>query len=262
MTRLLRLLLPLSAVGICIAQSALMHKGKNAVSVRGVPQDVYYLPGGAADAERPCVVFLPGDGGWRGFAVTMAEQVAAWGYDVYGVDTKAYLQSFTGKATLKETEVMTDIRTVADAVRGKRRVALIGWSAGAGLMALAAAAPSKEAYIGLVSISLNDTNVLGWRFADNLTYLTGKQPDEPTFSALGYMSRIAPLPLVMLQSTKDEYIERDEANRLFSAAAEPKRFVLVPARNHRFDGAQPEFFRQFKQALEWTAAAGPKPLAP
>jgi pimeloyl-ACP methyl ester carboxylesterase len=223
-----------------------------------VQQSVYYFSGGAGALEHPCVVFLPGDGGWRGWAITVATQVAGWGYDLYGVDTKAYLESFTGKTTLKETDVMADIRTVAEAVRGRRRVALIGWSEGAGLVALAAATPSKGAYTGLITISLGDTNVLGWKFADNLTYLTGKQPDEPTFSALSYIPRIAPLPLVMLQSTKDEYIGRDEANRLFNAAAEPKRFVPVEAQNHRFDGAQPEFFRQLRQSLEWVASAGPK----
>ena len=197
-------------------------------------------------------------GGWRGFAITVATQVAGWGYDVYGLDTKAYLESFTGKAALKETEVMTDIRTLAEAVREKRRVALIGWSEGAGLMALAAAAPSKDAYAGLITMGLGDKNVLGWRFADNLTYLTRKPPNEPTFSALSNMSRIAPLPLVMLQSAKDEYVGEAEVNRLFHAAAEPKRFVPVEAQNHRFDGAQPEFFQRLKEALEWTTAARPK----
>lgn len=108
-------------------------------------------------------------------------------------------------------------------------------------------------------MGLGDKNVLGWRFFDNLTYLTRKQPGELTFSALPYMRRIAPSPLVMLQSTKDEYVGGDEAKRLFSAAAEPNRLVLVEAQNHRFEGAQSEFFRQLRQALEWTAATGPKP---
>ena len=258
MIRVLRLVLPLSAVGLCMAQSVRLRPGTNSVPVRGVPQAVYYYPGGAGSMERPCVLFAPGDGGWRGFAITLAKQVGAWGYDLYGMDTKGYLESFTGKTTLKETDVMTDLRALAEAVRGKRRVALIGWSEGAGLMALAAAAPSKEAYTGMITLGLGDKNVLGWRFFDNLTYLTGKEPNEPTFSALSYMPRIAPLPLVMLQSTKDEYVGGEEAKRLFSAAVEPKRFVLVEARNHRFEGAQPEFFRQLREALKWTTA-GAKP---
>lgn len=256
MIRILRLVLPLSVIGLCMAQRVSLNPGKNSVPVRGVSQAVYYYPGGGG-MERPCVLFAPGDGGWGGFAIPLAKQVAGWGYDLYGLDTKAYLVSFTGKTTLKESDVMTDFRAVAEAVRGKRRVALLGWSEGAGLMVLAAAAPSKEPYTGLITIGLGDKNVLGWRFADNLTYLTKKLPNEPTFSSLSYLSRIVPLPLVMLQSAKDEYVGLDEANRLFSAALEPKRFVLVEAQSHRFDGAQPEFFRQLRQALEWTTAARP-----
>jgi pimeloyl-ACP methyl ester carboxylesterase len=258
MTRTLRSLLALSTVGLCMAQSTPLRPGTNSVPVRGVPQAIYYYPGGAGSQERPCVLFAPGDGGWRGFAVALARQVAAWGYDLYGLDTKGYLESFTGKTTLRENDVMTDLQTLADAVRGKRRVALIGWSEGAGLMALAAAAPSKESYAGLITMGLGDKNVLGWRLSDNLTYLTRKQPNEPAFSALSYMPKIAPVPLVMLQSGKDEYVGVDEAKRLFQAAADPKRLVLIEAQNHRFEGAQPEFFRQLREALEWTTAAAAK----
>jgi alpha-beta hydrolase superfamily lysophospholipase len=248
----------LCAGAICTAQKPALRTGANAVSIRGVAQAVYFYTGGSGGAERPCVLFAPGDGGWRGFAITLAAQVAAWGYDVYGLDTKEYLTSFTGKTNLKEADVAADMRTLADFVRGKRNVILIGWSEGAGLMVLAAAAPTKAAYAGLITMGLGDTNVLGWRFVDNLTYLTGKTPDEPTFSALSFMPKIAPLPLVMFQAEKDQYVTRDEANRLFGAAVEPKRFVLIPAQNHRFEGAQPEFFRRLKDALlSLTAAQKP-----
>ncbi len=241
----------LAAVGLCLAQSVPIREGRNSVAVRGVPQDVYYYPGGSGGGGRPCVLFAPGDGGWRGFAVTVATQVAGWGYDFFGLDTKSYLESFSRKSKLKEADVMGDIRTLADAIRGKRGVALIGWSEGAGLMTLAAAAPSKDAYTGVITMGLGNENVLGWRLVDTLTYLTKRRPGEPTFFALSYMPRVAPLPLVMIQSSNDEYVGKDEAARLFGAAREPKRFVQVDARNHRFDGAQPEFFRQLRQALEW-----------
>jgi len=256
--RLARWALPLPIVACCMAQKVPLRPGANSVTVRGVPQALYFYSGGAGSQERPCVLFAPGDGGWRGFAITVAAQVAGWGYDIYGLDTRSYLDSFTGKTALKETDVAMDIRTLAEAVRGKRRVALLGWSEGAGLMVLAAASPSRDAYTGLITMGLGDRNVLGWRFVDNLTYLTRRPPAEPSFSAFPYMSRISPLPLVMLHSTKDEYVGMEEATRLFNAAAEPRRLLLVPALNHRFDGAHPEFYRQLRQALEWVAAVGPK----
>lgn len=243
---------------LCAAQPVPLRPGRNSIPVRGVPQAVYYYSGGAGRLDRPCILFLPGDGGWRGFAVTVATQLAAWGYDVYGLDTRAYLEGFTGRTVLKEEDVAMDMRSLAEAVRGKRQVVLLGWSEGAGLLVLGAAAPAKDAYAGLITMGLGDKNVLAWRFVDNITYLTKRPPNEPGFSALRYMSRISPLPLVMMQSANDEYVGRDEANRLFNMAAEPKRLVLIEAQNHRFDGAQPEFFRQLKQALEWITVAGPK----
>ncbi len=244
-----------------MAQTLPLRPGANSIAVRGVPQAVYSYPGGAGSARRPCVVFAPGDGGWRGFAITVAEQVAAWGYDVYGLDTKHYLESSSGKTPLKEADVMADIRQLAEAACGKRRAVLLGWSEGAGLMTLAAASASKEAFAGLITMGLPDRNVLAWKFSDNLAHLTGRKPSGPAFFAVAYLPRVAPLPVFMLQSSKDEYVGRDEANRLFNAASQPKRFVAVDARNHRFDGAQPEFFRQLRQALEWTIAAGPKPAS-
>jgi fermentation-respiration switch protein FrsA (DUF1100 family) len=59
----------------------------------------------------------------------------------------------------------------------------------------------------------------------------------------------------MIQSSRDEYVPVEEARRLFAAAGEPKRFVLVEARNHRFDGNQPEFFRQLRAMIEWVNTA-------
>lgn len=228
--------------------------GKNSLTVRGRVQYVYFYPGrNSADAPQGRILFAPGDGGWRGFATAVAETVANWGYDFYGLDTKQYLESFTGKTTLTETEVMTDIRAIADWIAPVRagRVILLGWSEGAGLMVLAAAAEDRNKYVGVITMGLGDMNVLGWRFADNLTYITKKEPREPAFSSLTFIPRIAPLPIVMIQSSNDEYVARSEADRLFAAAREPKRFILVEARNHRFDGNQDEFFRQLRAAFEW-----------
>lgn len=243
-------------LAVCAAQAGEMRVGKNNIPVRGVAQEVHFYPGGRASVGRPCVLFAPGDGGWRGFAVTMAETISSWGYDVYGLDTKEYLERFTGRSALSEKNVMEDMRSLADAVRGSRRVVLVGWSEGAGLMTLAAAAPSKDVYTGLITMGLGDRNVLGWRMVDDLTYVTRKAPNEPWFSALSYMPKVSPVPLVMVHSTQDEYVNRDEAQKLFNAAAEPRRFALIEAQNHRFDGAHPEFFKRFREALEWVTVTG------
>jgi phosphatidylglycerol lysyltransferase len=229
--------------------------GRQTMAIRGQSQDVYYYPAGrvAAHSSQP-ILFMPGDGGWRGFAIEMARAMSAVGYDVYGWDTKRYLMSFTGKTTLREPEIMADVASMAVWIQqsSSGRVTLVGWSEGAGLALLAAASPTdKKLFTGLVAIGLPDSAILGWRRVDDLTYLTKREPNEPTFATAPYLSQVSPLALALIYSTRDEYISPAESNRLFSAAQEPKRFSLVAAQNHRYDGNRGDFFRALKEALEW-----------
>jgi pimeloyl-ACP methyl ester carboxylesterase len=234
--------------------------GKNAVTVRGQPQDLYYFPG-HSDSKPPKgrILFAPGDGGWRGFAITIAQTAASWGYNVYGIDTRRYLMSFTGKTTLQETEVMGDFRQLAGWItRGAAdKVTLVGWSEGAGLVLLPAASPERsKAFNGVVLVGLPESAVLGWRWIDDVTYVTKREPNEPHFFTALYLPRVAPLPLVVIQSSGDEYTSLETVKKLFAAAQEPKKFSLVPARNHRFDSNREGFFRALREGIEWIDQGG------
>jgi dienelactone hydrolase len=227
---------------------------KENIAIRGQRQDLYcYL--NRTPTARAKILFLPGDGGWRGFAIDIAETVASWGYSLCGMDTKRYLESFTsGRAALKETDVAADLRTVAAWVGGqaRERVIYLGWSEGANLGVLAtASAENRQAFKGLAVLGLSERGVLGWRWADNVTYLTKKEPDEPHYQTVTYLPKIAPLPFLMIHSSHDEYTPVERARKLFESAGEPKRFRLVDAQNHRFDGAQGDFFRGLREGLEW-----------
>lgn len=239
----------LAGAGKGMAQSS--RSGMRPVDVRGRRVAVHLV---AADAQRGrTVVFAPGDGGWGGAAVEFARAMAAWGRDVYGIDTKQYLTAFTGKTTLSEGEIAGDMARIAESVSPGGKVTLVGWSEGAGLVVLAAAR-DKSRYAGVVTMGLADMNVRGWRWQDDLTSLIRTLPNEPTFSALREIPGVAPLPLAMIQSTGDQYVPAEEARRLFQAAGEPKKYVEVRAQNHRFDGGRPEFYRQLKAMLEWIDA--------
>lgn len=226
--------------------------GRNEVPLRGTTQEVYFYSGAPGAATRPLVLFAPGDGGFHGFAYTIAGAIASWGYDVCGLDTKLYLESFTRQRVLQPQEVTADIRTLARELAGpERSVLLVGWSEGAALMLLGAAGDDKSGYAGLITIGLGMSNVLGWRLADDLTYLTRRRPTEPSFSSLPYMPRVTPLPLAMIQSTKDEYVSGADAATLYGAARDPKRFVPIDAADHRFEGNQSAFFAHLKESLAW-----------
>jgi fermentation-respiration switch protein FrsA (DUF1100 family) len=228
--------------------------GKNAVSIRGQVQDIYYYPAKASGGYHIPVLFVPGDGGWRGFAVEIAQTMSQWGYDVYGLDTKRYLESFTGKTALKESDVMSDFGRIAAWIHDRHtgRIVLAGWSEGAGLCLLGASpSENKELFSGVITLGLPEQNTLGWRLADYLTWITKRSPNEPVFRSMDYMSTIAPLRLWMLQSTRDEYVPIEVSRSLFTAAQEPKKFFVIEATNHRFDGNRSELFQLLKEGLQW-----------
>lgn len=230
--------------------------GKNVILIRGQREKLYFLPSTNKAGVPHKVLFAPGDGGWRGFAITIAEQMAAMGNDVYALDTKRYLSSFTGKTHLTEKDVMADFHELADRIskqsgKSDERVILVGWSTGAGLAVLAAAFANKANYNGLIAISLGKTNILGWRCLDNLTYLTGRMPKEPTFRSSDYLPKVAPLPIFVIQSNGDQFIPNDEAHQLFVQTKKPKHFALIHANNHSFESNRNGFFDALQQGMRW-----------
>ena len=67
-----------------------------------------------------------------------------------------------------------------------------------------------------------------------------KDADEPSVVVADFLPRVAPLPLCMIQSKKDEYVPTSEYERLLALAKEPKKLVLIDAANHRFTDRRPE----------------------
>jgi pimeloyl-ACP methyl ester carboxylesterase len=228
--------------------------GKNEVEIRDRKQAVYFYPSSISSPKPQSILFAPGDGGWRGFAVTLAQVMASWGYNVYGLDTRQYLSSFTGKTTLKEEDVMHDFHDLAQWITkgSEEPVVLVGWSEGAGLCLLAAADQNnKRLFRGLVSLGMTETNVLGWHFWDAISYLTKEDPKEPKFNSRDYLPRVAPLPLWMIQASQDQFVSVSVARTLFDLARDPKRFTVIEAKNHRFEGNEEALFRTLREALQW-----------
>jgi len=260
-----------SRVGLCLILATVVvaavlraqgpAEGKNTVMIRGQAQDVYFFPAqGARQRPYPKVLFAPGDGGWRGLAIKIAQAIASWGYDVYGLDTKHYLESFTAESMLTVPDVMNDWGMIAKWMTKStdERVNLVGWSEGGGLCLLAAAGrENKKTFTGLVGLGLTENNVLAWRWSDYLTYLTHRDPGGPSFESGGYLPAVTPLPLYLIQSTGDQYVSVEASKRLYLAAREPKKLVLVTAQNHRFDGNQDEMFRNLREGLQWTRQTTP-----
>ena len=206
-------------------------------------------------AGGPVAVVASGDGGWVHLGPEVAEYLAGRNWYVVGFDTKAYLSSFTDRnTTLDPRAVPADFATLAAyAARGSTgRPVFIGVSEGAGLAVLAATEDAFKAKVaGVVGLGLPDRCELGWRFRDSLIYLTKGLPREPSFSTAEVVAKVAPLPLVALQSTRDEFVGADEVTRVMGRAGNPSQLWFIPAENHRFSGNTEEFRAKLLQALEW-----------
>jgi dienelactone hydrolase len=211
-----------------------------------------YGPAGGAP-----VILSSGDGGWHHLGPQVAEMLAARGFFVVGVDSKAYLESFTSATSaLAPGDVAADFRTLigyASGPTGKQPL-LVGISEGAGLSMLAAADPSMPPLAGVVAIGLGDRNELAWRLKDDLIYLTHGVPSEPAFSALALADRIAPTPLAAISSIHDEYVPAGEIDRIMAAARPPKRLWMIDAADHRFSDKQEELAHRLDDAIAWVRA--------
>ncbi len=213
-----------------------------------------YRPAGAS---RGTVLMGSGDVGWVGLAVSMAEFLSAQGYTVVGINVRQYLSAFTvGKNHLTEGDVPGDYQAIADWLKKQRLlvppVIVSGVSEGAALAVLAASSAANHAWMtGVVTMGLPGVAELAWKWSDFTAWITKSDAKEPSFSAFDRVAAVSPLPLVMIQSTKDEYVPEAAYRRFESTAREPKKLVLIDAANHRFTDKGPELQRAYLAAIAW-----------
>jgi len=227
--------------------------GKADMSIRGHRQSVHFYPAVGSGPHKK-VLFAPGDRGMRGFAVTIAEELARAGYDVYGLDTRQYLKSFSGGSGLSIPEIVSDFYQIAQWIQQAEQVPvlLVGWSEGAGLgLAATANTENQKIFAGLVAIGTPEYNILAWHWTDIGAAITKAVPNEPTFKSADYISKVSPLPLFLVASTSNEYISPEGTRALFSAAGQPKQLAMINARDHKYSGNPEGFFRVLREGLKW-----------
>lgn len=227
------------------------------LSLRGKTQVLARLQPGKS-APGAAVLFLPGDGGWRGAAISMGKTIASWGYPVYGFDTKKYLEDFSRDgAKLSRDQLAGDMKHLAELVGdiSKKPVILVGWSQGAGMAVAAVSGSQTRGQIhGVLTLGLPEWAVLGWDWKATLAILARREPDQPTFRVKPLLGSIAPAPIWMIHGSEDEYTTSEAGRALFLAASEPRRLVEIAGANHGFDGHKDELYRCLKEGLAWIAS--------
>src|ERR1051325_958738 len=226
------------------------------VSVRGQQFKVhFYRPQG----DKPAVpaIYACGDGGWRGLAPRTAEQLAHMGFAVAGIDSKIYLREFSSVPNpLSIKQLAHDYADIAAALRSyarvdpSTRVYVYGWSLGAGFaIAVGSDEETRANWAGIISIGLPRQNQLVSGLGANHANL--HSDSVYGFRSEEVMGQIAPVPLVMIQSTSDTASPQKVGNALFATARDPKKYVLIKASNHRFTGAREEFYAALSDAVTW-----------
>ena len=231
------------------------------VVVRGQQFRVhFYRPQG--DKAATPAIYACGDGGWRGLAPRTAEQLAHMGFAVAGIDSKIYLRQFSSvTAPLNIKQLARDYADVAEALRDYARVDhatpvyVYGWSLGAGFaIAVGSDEETRTNWAGVISIGLPKQNQLVSGLGANHANLHAESNALYGFRSEDVMGQIAPVPLVMIQSTSDTASPQKVGNALFADARDPKKYVLIKASNHRFSGARGEFYTALGDAVTWMRA--------
>ncbi|HYV10737.1 MAG TPA: AcvB/VirJ family lysyl-phosphatidylglycerol hydrolase [Pyrinomonadaceae bacterium] len=228
------------------------------VTVRGQQFRVHFYQSQGNKRAIPAI-YACGDGGWRGLAPRTAQQLAHMGFAVAGVDSKVYLREFSSVTTpLTMQQLARDYADVAAALRSYAKVDaaapvyVYGWSLGAGFAIAVGADPqTRSNWAGIISIGLPKQNQLVSGVGGNHTNLKNDAHAQFGFRSEDVLPRIAPVPLVMIQSTSDTASPQKVGNALFASAGNPKKYVLINASNHRFSGARDEFYTALGNSVAW-----------
>lgn len=266
MTRIVRVLL---ATLLAAALAGPVKAGPAKPDVESLPVEVrgktltltIYRPA-PNDTAKGTVLMGSGDVGWVGLATTLAQFLSGQGYVVAGINVRQYLSSFTeGKDHLKVAQVPGDYRALADALQSRgwlpRPVVVAGVSEGASLAVAAAAAPDSHAWLqGVLTMGLPPSDELAFHWTDFTSWILKKPMNEPSFEPETLLPAVAPLPIWMIQSTRDEYVKEADYRRFEAAAGDPKNLVLIDAANHRFTDRISELEEQVIAGLRWIAGGG------
>ena len=228
------------------------------VTIRGQEFRVHFYRPQADKAATPAI-YACGDGGWRGLAPRTAQQLAHMGFAVAGIDSKVYLRQFSSvNDPLTIKQLARDYVAVAASLRdyakvdATTRVYVYGWSLGAGFAIAVGSDPeTRDNWAGIVSIGLPKQNQLVSGLGANHANLNAEGKAVYGFRSDDVMGQIAPVPLVMIQSTSDTASPQKVGNALFATARDPKKYVLIKASNHRFSGARDEFYTALGSAVTW-----------
>jgi type IV secretory pathway VirJ component len=198
------------------------------VTSRGEQPLVVYRA--ASPADRPVVLLLSGEGGWRDFDDDVAGRLAAHGYTVGGIDCLRYFKSAQDDraALAKDVKLFADALVAAAKVKEPRLV-LAGYSFGADLAPWIAGAPGRDPRIvALLLIGPDKTGSLQARISEIL----GFHPSDHLFDTAAALKDASDLPALFIHGGDDD---ESDAPALHESYTGKKKLIVVPG-THHFSG--------------------------
>ena len=210
----------------------------------------------------PLVLYVTGDGGWRGADPLVFRTLVRWGYPSLGMEARGYLDHLGDlDETASPRRLARDYASLVARARhelglaSSTKVVLVGFSRGAGLAVLAASQHSLGASVlGVVAVALTDEE------GDLRLEPEGELPaHDPanTINPYHLLPRLGSLPVAVIQSTRDHYVTAADARRLFGADTPSRRLVAIESDGHTFAGARDKLLEALRASLRWIAGAPP-----
>jgi hypothetical protein len=219
-------------------------------------------PAGGID-DRPMVMFVTGDGGWRGKDLDAFNHLVGWGYPVVAFSAPDYLNHLaSGADSIRPGELARDLAGVIETARkdfGLRAgapVLLTGVSRGADLVVVAAAQDALQVPVaGILAVALTKEEEYvrhrrPWRH-DARAVATPELVTAAPYALLGRVQA----PVCVIQSANDEYVPAAEARILFGRDTARRRLYAIDSRNHSFSDAREELYAAMRTSLAWLSGA-------
>ncbi len=198
----------------------------------------WWLP--AQTEAQGTVVFLHGNAENISTHIANVAWLPAVGFNVFLFDYRGYGLS-QGEPDLDglHKDVEAALATVIQRKKGSPNIVLFGQSLGA---SLAITSLSTSAYQDGVCALVIDSSFVGYReivrekLADFWLTWAFQWPlslgINDVYKPLTDISRISPIPVLIIHGTADRVIPAHHARRLYAAAKKPKQLWLVPGSGH------------------------------
>jgi fermentation-respiration switch protein FrsA (DUF1100 family) len=187
-----------------------------------------WFVGPSVEANGATVVVFNGNAGDRSFRTPLAHALSRLGFNVLLFDYRGYGGNAGGPS---EKGLAADARAVIVYLEGRDdvdhdRIVYFGESLGAAVaIGLATERPPAALVLRSPFTSLVDIGRKHYRILPVRTLLRDRYPSIDRVGGLD-------CPILVIAGEQDGIVPPEQSRALFEAAAEPKRFVLIPGAGH------------------------------